>query len=130
MTGNDILKHESGKCSYHLSLHFRWNFLHSNHWIFFATLSCLFRYWFFARLGQALMMCVTLSTFSLQSLQRGVSLVLSMLYLTELVIIDLSCATQSRLSVYFFSSPFLNHSHLLLSLWHSVFLTNCPCSNF
>ena len=49
---------ESGTCSYHLSLHCRWNLLPSSQWIFFATLSCLFRYWFFARLGQVLMMCV------------------------------------------------------------------------
>ena len=85
---------ESGTCSYHLSLHSRWNFVDSSQW----TLSCLFRYWFFARLGQALMMCVTLSTFSLQSLQCAVSLVLSMLYFTELVLIACSCAGQSWIS--------------------------------
>ena len=33
---------KSGTCSYHLSLHSRWNFL---------CRSCLFRYWFFTRLG-------------------------------------------------------------------------------
>ena len=52
---------ELGTCSYHLSLHSRWNFLHISQLIFFATLSQLFQYWFFARLGKALMMCVTLS---------------------------------------------------------------------
>ena len=38
-----------------------WNFLHSRHWIFFTALSNLFRYWFFARLGQALIICMKLS---------------------------------------------------------------------
>ena len=119
---------ESGTCSYHLSLHSKRNFLHSSQWFFFATFSCFFRYWLFARLGQVLMMCVILSTFLLESLQRWVSLVLSILYFTELVLIACSCATERRLSVSYFSSPFLNHSHLLLSLPHSVSLTDCPCS--
>ena len=88
---------ESGTYSHDLSLHSRWNFLHSSQWIFIATLSCLFRYWFFARLGQALMMCVILSAFSLQSLQHGISLVFSMLYFTELVLIACSYTVQRRL---------------------------------
>ena len=121
---------ESGTCLYHLSLHSRWNLLYRSQWVFFATLSCLFWYWFFPGLGQALMMCVTVSTFSLQSRQRGVSLVLSILYFTELVLIACSCSAQRRLSVSLFSSNFLNHSHFLLSLWHSISLTNCPCSTF
>ena len=121
---------ESGTCSYHFSLHSRWNFLHSSQWAFFGTLSCLFLYWFFARLGQGLMMCVTLSIFLLQSLQRGISLVLSMLLFTELVLIACSCAMQRKLSVSLFSSPFLNHSHFLLSLSHSISLTNCPYNAF
>ena len=54
---------ESGRCSYHLSLHSKRNFLNSSHWNFFATLSCLFRYWFFAILGKALMMCDTFNIF-------------------------------------------------------------------
>ena len=103
--------------------------MHCSHRIFFATLSCLFQYWFFARLGQGLM-CVTLPTFSLQSLQHGVSLVLSVLYFTKLVLIACSCAAQRRLPVSLFNSPFLNHTHFLLSLWHSVSLTNCACSAF
>ena len=41
---------ESGTCSYHLPLHSRWNFQHSSQQIFFAILSCLFRYQVFARL--------------------------------------------------------------------------------
>ena len=121
---------ESGKCSYHLSLHSRWNFLHSSKWISFAILSYLFQYWFFARLGQTLMIFVTLSTFSLQSLLHGVSLVLSMLYFIEFVLIACSCAAQRRLLVSLFSSPSLNHPHFLLSLRHSVSLTNCPWSVF
>ena len=121
---------ESGTCSYYLSLHSKWNFLGSSQWISFATLSCLFRYWFFPRLGQALMMCVTLSTSSLQNLQSGVSLVLSILYFTELVLIAYSCSILRKLSVSLFNSPFLNHSHFSLSLWHSVSITNCPCSAF
>ena len=40
---------ESETCSYHLLLHSRWNFSHSSQMIFFATLSCLFRYQFFAK---------------------------------------------------------------------------------
>ena len=48
---------------------------------------------------------------------------------TELVLIACSCAAQRRLSVSLFSSPFLNHSHFLLSLWHSISLTNCQCSS-
>ena len=52
---------------------------------FLATLSRLFQYCFFGRLGQMLMICVKISTFPLQSLQSGVSMVLSMLYFTELV---------------------------------------------
>ena len=76
------------------------------------------------------MMCVTFSTFLLQSLQCGVSLVLSMLYFTELVLIACSYAAQRRLSVFLFSSTFLNQSHFLLLLWYFVSLTNCPCSAF
>ena len=105
---------ELGTCSYHLSLYSWWNFFRSSQWIFFATLSYLFWYWFFAGLGQVLMMCVILSTFLLQSLQRGVSLVLSMLYFTELVLIACSCAVQRRLLFSLFSSLFLNNSHFLL----------------
>ena len=106
----------SETCSYHLSLHSRQDFLHRSQSIFFATLSCFFQYWFFARLGQALMMCMTPSTFSLRSLQHGVSLVLSMLYLSKLVLIACSCPGQRKISVSLFSSPFLNHSYFLLSL--------------
>ena len=81
-------------------------------------------------------MCVTLSTFLLQSLKLGVPLVLPMLYFTELLhwitilLIACSCAAQRRLPVSLFSSPFLNYSHFLLSLWQSVSLTNCPCNAF
>ena len=53
---------ESVICSYHLSLRSKWNFLHSRQWIFFATLSWVFRYWFLATLRKALL-CETLSTF-------------------------------------------------------------------
>ena len=76
------------------------------------------------------MMCVILSKCLLQSLQRGVLLVLSILYLTELVLIACSCAAQRRLTVSLFSSHFLNHYHFLLSLWHSVSPTNFPCNTF
>ena len=81
---------ESGTCSYQLSSHSRWGFLGSSQWIFFATLSCLFPtlswwYWFFPKLGQGLMMCVTPSTFLLENLKSGFSLVLSILYSTKLV---------------------------------------------
>ena len=75
-------------------------------------------------------MCVTFSIFSLQSLQSRVSLPLSILFFTELVLIACSCVAQKRLSVSLFSSPFLSHSHFLLSLWYSVSLTNCPWSAF
>ena len=74
---------ESGTCSYHLLLHSRWNFLYSSQWIFFATLSRLLRYWFYARLGQSLMIWVTLPIFPLKSLQSWLWLVLSTLYFTE-----------------------------------------------
>ena len=113
-----------------MPLHSRWNFCHFSQWIFFATLSCIFRYWFFARLGKALIICVTLSIFSLQSLQSGVSLVLLILYFTKLVRIACPCAQQRRLLVSLFSSPFLHHSRFLLSLWHSVSPTDCSCSVF
>ena len=33
---------------------------------------------------------------------------------------------RAKLNFTLFSSPFLNHSLLLLSLWYSVSLTNCP----
>ena len=49
-----------------------------------------------------------------------------MVYFTKLVLIACSCAAQKRISVSLFSSLFLNHSYLLLSLWHAVSLTNCP----
>ena len=75
-------------------------------------------------------MCVKLSLFSWQSLQCGVSVVLSMLYFTKLVLIACSCAVQRRLSVFIFSFPFLNDSHFLLSLWNSVSLTSCPFNTF
>ena len=52
---------KSGSCLYYLSLHSRWNFLYSSQLIVFATLSSLFPYRFFARLGQALMMDMALS---------------------------------------------------------------------
>ena len=55
---------------------------------------------------------------------------MSVVYFIKLVLIACSCAAQKRLSVSLFSSPFLNHSYLLLSLWHAVSLTNCPCSTF
>ena len=93
---------------------------------FLATLSRLFQYCFFGRLGQMLMVCVKISTFPLQSLQSAVSMVLSVLYFTELVLI----ASQRRLPVFLFSSPFLDHSHFLLSLWHYIYVTNCPWSAF
>ena len=76
------------------------------------------------------MICVILSQFWLQNLQRGVLLVLSILYLTELVLIACSCAVQRRLSVSLFSSHFLNHYHFSLLLWHSVSPTNCPSNAF
>ena len=113
---------ESGTCSYHFSLHSRWNLFHSSQCIFFATSSCLFWYWFF--------WYCNISTFSLQSLQCGVSLVLLMLYFTELVLIACSCAAQKRFSVSRFSSPFLNYSCFLLLLWNSIFFTVFPCSAF
>ena len=121
---------ESGTCSYRLSLNSRWNFLHSSQWIFFATLSCLFLYWFFSRLGQALMMCVTLSTFLLQSPQRRsftglVNAILHWISSNSLLL----CSTKETFSLPFQLS-FPRHSHFLLSLWHSISLTNCPCSAF
>ena len=117
---------ESGTSPYHLPFHSRWKFLNSSQWIFFATLPCLHH----AKLGQVLMFCATLSTCWLQNQQSGVSLVLSMLYFTELVLIACSCAVQRRLSVSLFSSPFPNHSHYLLSLWVFVSMTNCLSSFF
>ena len=56
------------------------------------------------------MMCVTVSTFSSQSLQSGVLLVLSILYFTELVLTAFSAAVQTRLSVFLCSYRFLNHT--------------------
>ena len=56
------------------------------------------------------MMCVTVSTFSSQSLQSGVLIVLSILYFTELVLTAFSAAVQTRLSVSLFSYPFLNNT--------------------
>ena len=76
------------------------------------------------------MICVILSQFLLQSLQRGVLLVLSILYLTELVLIACSCTLQRRLSVSLFNSHFLNSYHFLLLLQHSVSLTNSPSNAF
>ena len=69
--------------------------------------------------------CVAFSKFLLQSLECAASLVLPMLYFTELVLITCLCAAQRRLSVSFSSSPFPKHSHFLLSLWHSVSLRGC-----
>ena len=37
---------ELGTCSCHLSLHSRSIFLHNSQWVFFATSSYLFQYWF------------------------------------------------------------------------------------
>ena len=76
------------------------------------------------------MMCVTVSTFSLQSLQIGVLLVLPILFFTELALTAFFAAVQARLSVSLFSYPFLNHSHFLRSLRHYVYLTNCSYSAF
>ena len=84
-------------CSYLSLLHSRRNFLHTR----FFTLSCLFKSWFFSILRQALIMCVTLSTLPLQSLQSRVSLVMLMSCFTELVLIACSCAAQKD-----FQSPF------------------------
>ena len=51
-------------------------------------------------------------------------------YFIELVLTACSCAAQRRLSVSLFSSVFLNHSHFLLSLWHSLSLTYFRCRAF
>ena len=51
-------------------------------------------------------------------------------YFIELVLTACSCAAQRRLSVSLFSSVFLNHSHFLLSLWHSHSLTYFRCRAF
>ena len=39
------------------------------------------------------------------------------------------CSTNEPL-ISLFNFLFLNHSHFLLSSWHSVSYTNCPCSTF
>ena len=74
--------------------------------------------------------CDTFNIFVANPETWNVTGLLNAISFTELVLIVCSGAAQRRLATYFFIFPFLNHSHLLLSLWHSVSLTNSLCSAF
>ena len=117
-------------CVYHLLLHRKWYFLHSNQCTNIPTLSLRFLYWLLAKIEFALTMCVILSVFSLQSLDSGVSLALSIEYLMALTRRASSWAAHKKLSVSRLSSPRFSHAHLFLSSVLSLSPKNWPWRAF
>ena len=56
---------DSTMCLDHLPLHAKWYYPHKRQWTFLLSLSQLFWYWFFAKLGHTLIICVPFSVFFL-----------------------------------------------------------------
>ena len=112
-------------CVYHLLLHRKWYFLHSNQCTKIPTLSWRFLNWLLAKIEFALTMCVILCVFSLQSLHSGVSLVLSIEYLMAL-----TRRAHKKLSVSRLSSLRFSHDHLFLSSVLSVSPKKWPWEAF
>ena len=111
----------TGLCIYHLFVWSNLNFLHISQWITLPTQSCLALYSFCASLLHSLIMWLIVSTLSPHSLHLLFCCVLSILALTWLVLMALSCAAIRRDSVSILRLPFLSQVQVfwceMLFIW-------------
>ena len=104
----------SGWCENNFSAHSLSNFLHRSQCTFSLSLPYLFLNWFPAVTEHEMPMWVTLSTFSLQILHIGCTLIIPLF--TEFFCNACSWAAHLWLSVCCFNSPAFNHCHTLWSV--------------
>ena len=115
-------------CVYHLSLHCKWCFLHSNQCTSVPTLSWRFLYWLLGKIEHALTMCVKLCLFITESSWSTACLinwVFDGIYSQSLFL-----SWHKRLSVSRLSSPRFSHCHLFPSSVLLVSIKNWPWRAF